>query len=148
VALTNAGGPFQYSYDSFIAKYDRDGHLLWAKPSDVLGYDGSYRVAIDPAGNCFVAGYINPTAEFNRDNAFIAKLETSVPPPLTISPGTNEIFLSWSLLAENFYLESTDVLNQLANWFSNTVAPMTIDLFSVVTLPVSSDQRFYRLQRP
>lgn len=147
VALTNAGGPSSYPNDPFLAKYDPDGHLLWAKAFGVFGRDSSYRLALDPAGNCFVVGYTDPPADDDW-TVYIAKLETSLPPPLTICQGTNDILLSWSLLAEGFYLESSDGVNQPSSWSSNSVVPVTVGLSNVVTLPLSTTQRFYRLQRP
>lgn len=43
-------------YDIFVAKYDADGRLLWVKTGGGAGYDYGHGAAIDPEGNCLIAG--------------------------------------------------------------------------------------------
>lgn len=43
-------------YDIFVAKYDADGKLLWVKTAGGAGYDYGHGAAIDPEGNCLIAG--------------------------------------------------------------------------------------------
>lgn len=43
-------------YDIFLAKYDADGKRLWVKTSGGAGYDYGHGAAIDPEGNCLIAG--------------------------------------------------------------------------------------------
>ena len=58
--LTNAG-----SYDMFLAKYDINGNVLWAKSAGSTGDDEAYSVAVDASGNIYVAGYFeSPTITF------------------------------------------------------------------------------------
>lgn len=52
--LTNAG-----SYDIFIAKYDPNGNVLWAKGVSGSIEDQGSSVIADPSGNSFVTGYFN-----------------------------------------------------------------------------------------
>ncbi len=48
--------------DAFLAKYTGDGDLLWVKQWGGDGPDGSNRLAVDSAGNCFVQGRFFQTA--------------------------------------------------------------------------------------
>ncbi|MFA5819915.1 MAG: SBBP repeat-containing protein [Bacteroidales bacterium] len=61
--LTNAG----YS-DIFLAKYDANGNVLWAKSAGGTNYDCAYSVAVDDSGNTYLAGYFqSPTIIFGSD---------------------------------------------------------------------------------
>ncbi|MFA5782131.1 MAG: SBBP repeat-containing protein, partial [Bacteroidales bacterium] len=58
--LTNAGG-----IDIFLAKYDANGNVLWAKSAGGVDYDDAYSVAADASGNIYVAGvFSSPTLSF------------------------------------------------------------------------------------
>jgi hypothetical protein len=48
--------------DIFIAKYDPNGNVLWAKSAGGIGFDASYSVATDVNGNCFVTGSFYSTS--------------------------------------------------------------------------------------
>ncbi len=50
--LTSAGGT-----DIFLAKYDREGNLLWAKRAGGTLNDAAQALRVDGAGNVLVAGY-------------------------------------------------------------------------------------------
>ena len=59
-------------------------------------------------GNCYLSGTFWSTAAFDgititsangSSDIFLAKLDTSTPPPLTIEPAANAVRLSWSALA-------------------------------------------------
>jgi hypothetical protein len=59
-SLTNTSSGFA---EVFVAKYDPDGTLEWAKSAAGAsgGTDKSYSVAIDKQGNCYIAGDFNST---------------------------------------------------------------------------------------
>ena len=59
--------------DSFLAKYDTAGNLIWARPMGGIGdIDGASDVSADSAGdNIYVAGFVSGDATFPRHN-FIA----------------------------------------------------------------------------
>src|SRR5262249_12900354 len=57
--LTSAGG-----MDCFIAKYNPQGALLWAKRFGGPSHDEIRGVATDSGGNIIVAGYFSGTMDF------------------------------------------------------------------------------------
>ena len=59
VTLTNRGGR-----DVFVAKYDVAGNLLWVRQGGGPDYDVATALAVDGAGNSYVAGYFYGTATF------------------------------------------------------------------------------------
>jgi len=60
--LTNANAGFT---DMFVAKYDPNGNVVWAKSSGGSNYDAGYGVAVDASGNSIVTGSFNsPTMTF------------------------------------------------------------------------------------
>jgi hypothetical protein len=79
--LTNAG-----EYDFFLAKYDSNGNVLWAKSAGGTAYDNATCVTADASGNIYVAGHFySPTlicgsfaltSEGHRD-IFLAKYDSN-----------------------------------------------------------------------
>jgi len=59
-SLTSAG-----SGDAFVAKYSPDGDLIWARAVGGVGNDNANTIAIDPAGNVYVGGIFQLTADFD-----------------------------------------------------------------------------------
>jgi len=74
--------------DIFITKYNNDGNFTWAKSVRGTGNEHSGGIAVNSAGDIFVAGnFQNPSISFDsltlvptnaNDNVFIAKLNTSL----------------------------------------------------------------------
>lgn len=60
VKLPQAG-----DYDLFVAKYDRDGKLLWIRSEGGSGYDYGHGIAIDRQGDVVVAGAVGMNAVFD-----------------------------------------------------------------------------------
>ncbi|MEP3118143.1 MAG: SBBP repeat-containing protein, partial [Alphaproteobacteria bacterium] len=58
--LTSAGGS-----DVFIAKYNSDGALVWAKNVGGTSYDQGQSISVDSSGNSYVTGYFQGTADFD-----------------------------------------------------------------------------------
>jgi hypothetical protein len=50
--LTNTG-----LYDIFLAKFDPNGNVIWAKSAGGTDYDGASSVAVDGTGNIYLAGW-------------------------------------------------------------------------------------------
>jgi hypothetical protein len=59
--ITGDGGS-----DVFIAKYDKDGSLLWVKSAGGSGADAGTAVSTDQNGYCYVAGSFSQTAAFGN----------------------------------------------------------------------------------
>jgi hypothetical protein len=76
--LTSSGGN-----DVFVAKYDSDGALLWARRAGSASSDVATSVVVDSAGNVIVGGSFSATANFGGSNltsngstdAFVWKLD-------------------------------------------------------------------------
>src|SRR5262245_55430017 len=56
ITLTGHG-----DYDWFIAKYDVNGSVVWAKNAGGTGGDTAYGVALDNSGNVYVTGFFSCT---------------------------------------------------------------------------------------
>jgi hypothetical protein len=66
VTLTGAGSPeVFFSSDVFVAKYDKNGNVLWAKS---FGPAAGESIALDNAGNFYLTGYFAGTATFGSYN--------------------------------------------------------------------------------
>ena len=59
--LTSAG-----QTDAFIAKYNNAGALLWVRRAGGPGFDAANGIAVDGAGNCYVTGSFEGSADFGR----------------------------------------------------------------------------------
>lgn len=75
------------SFDFFIAKYDPNGNVLWAKSAAGTKDETGFSVSTDAAGNAYVTGnYFSPTMNFgsivltnvsNYGNVFVVKYDAS-----------------------------------------------------------------------
>jgi hypothetical protein len=72
--------------DIFVAKYDPIGTLLWVRSAGGNDYDEAHAIAVDPAGNAYITGFIDANATFgsfslvNRsasDDVFVAKCSSA-----------------------------------------------------------------------
>lgn len=72
--------------DGFVAKYNAAGQVLWVRRLGGTGYDAVNAVAVDPGGNCYVAGTFEGIATFGSTSltntsaasfadAFVAKFD-------------------------------------------------------------------------
>jgi hypothetical protein len=68
------------SVDCFLAKYDKHGEFQWVRPVGGKDFDTGRSVAVDRAGNCYVAGDFNGTASFGITNL--------------VSKGSGDVFLA------------------------------------------------------
>jgi hypothetical protein len=48
--------PVQGEADTFLAKYDNNGNVLWVKSIEEYGYQGNNHLACDSAGNVYITG--------------------------------------------------------------------------------------------
>lgn len=74
ISLTNSG-----AQDSFIAKYDTNGLVLWAARIGGIGQDNASSIAADTNGNSYVVGtsLSNPVSIFNQDGSLFGTLSTT-----------------------------------------------------------------------
>jgi hypothetical protein len=94
--LSSAG-----DFDIFIAKYDGQGNLLWAKRAGQVFDDTGAGIAVDVIGNVYAVGTFYDSANFDSTylvgngsyEAFVTKLPTTapVPPLITIHPQSQEV---------------------------------------------------------
>src|SRR6185295_2668246 len=54
--------------DIFLAKYDAEGDLLWARQAGGSADDAALGIAVSTNGNCFVTGYYSKAASFGKLN--------------------------------------------------------------------------------
>jgi hypothetical protein len=73
------------SFDVFVAKLGASGSLVWAESFGGSDLDWSNGIAVDSAGNLYVAGYYRSTVNFDPD-------PNDTPCYLT-SAGNNDLFL-------------------------------------------------------
>lgn len=80
-SASESGDPFA-SNDAFLAKYARDGSVVWVRQvAGAEGTDFSHGLAIDGSGNVYMAGEVSGTATFypaaptpgSGNHAFLAK---------------------------------------------------------------------------
>ena len=50
--------------DVFIAKYDADGALIWAKKAGGSSREEGFSIACDGSGNSIITGYFGETVTF------------------------------------------------------------------------------------
>lgn len=70
--------------DIFIASYDSDCQLKWAKNIGGVNSDNASSIARDQAGNIFITGYFNGNADF----------DPAAPVSTLISHGSQDIFIA------------------------------------------------------
>ncbi len=101
--LTSVGG-----LDIFIAKYDRDGNLIWAQSAGGYGTDTAAGICVDKVGNAYIVGTCMQTATFGYISpnmpikdvpyCFIAKYPASGSTPIVTLIGpdlTYSNFRAW-----------------------------------------------------
>ena len=82
-------------YDVFTVKLDDDGNFLWAKPFGSGSSDYGRRIATDPAGDIYTAGFFQETVDFNSD-------PDSSEVHLMTSNGEGDVFISKLDASGNF----------------------------------------------
>lgn len=131
-------------------KYDRDGNEAWSKAVQSLR---PYTFRADALGHCYVLGHLGWDAlttdldgtVLSGSDKFLAKLDTTTLPRLGIASASDSLILTWPVLADDFYLESTPAAGP-ASWNSNSVPPSLIGSTNSLTIPRSGDATFFRLK--
>jgi hypothetical protein len=71
------------NFDIFVAKYNRNGELLWVQQAGGQGFDMANTIRADTLGNIYIKGYFSGTSFFEnyivksraKRNAFMAKYD-------------------------------------------------------------------------
>ena len=72
--------------DAFLAKYDPNGTLLWARKAGSADFDEAHSIAVDAQGNVVLTGFIDANATFGTltltntsgsDDVFVAKCNSA-----------------------------------------------------------------------
>ena len=76
ITITNSGPS---EHDIFVAKYDPDGNILWAKQAGgAEGFDYGSSIAVTETGSSYVSGFFgSDNAYFNGDIEMDPKIKTS-----------------------------------------------------------------------
>jgi hypothetical protein len=159
-----AGGT--YLGDAFLSVFSSDGlELIYSSYLGGSGDDQVWGLAIYPAGDVYLGGEIYaPDADFPIPNpilpnpvvnwvssyaVFVVKFTPIVSPAvLTAILAGRNLVISWPTNATGFSLEQSDTLAPAANWSVATNAPVVVGDQNVVTVPVDSGMKFFRLIKP
>jgi hypothetical protein len=146
-------------YATFLAKYDGDGNLAWAKRAGGASDTSGYGVAVDQAGTCYATGSMSGLAQFGLRTLSTAGKSDSVIAKLLSSSAAAPSFLSIQPLSPlQFEVEFTgdgcaayrlQVSTDLKQWTTllTTNAPAGPVIYIENKAPAES-QRFFRALSP
>lgn len=148
---TNAGGR-----DVFVTVFNPDASaVIYSVLMGGAQRDEGTAIAVDPAGNAYVAGqtystnFATPgafqTFRNGTNDTFLAKILMSSQPTLSISSsgGTN-VAIAWPGFAPEFVLESSTNLAS-TNWLAVPQSPTLTNGWTTVNLPATNDVSYFRL---
>ncbi len=139
--LTNNGG-----YDIFVAKYDTDGNVIWAKSAGGTGSDNGHSIATDAAGNTYIAGtFQSPTLTFGSTtltnngsyDIFIAKLdgttgiaeiENGETVLLAPNPTTSHTTITFNEAQKNTSIKVMNTLGECIQQLTTSNQQLTLDM--------------------
>jgi hypothetical protein len=108
-------------------------------PGDSARFAMPWGIAVDSAGNLFVADYLNHTIRKG--------VPSSIPAPwLDVLKSADQVVLSWPTTASNYVLETTGALDPGATWTPLTSGVEVAGNSYVFTNSVGSGAAFYRLR--
>jgi len=120
------------------------GVALKIGSADGVGTNARFKkpwgIAVDNAGNLFVADYGN-----NTIRAGVALISDS--PGLEIFLSVDQVVLSWPAWATNYVLETSADLTAAAAWFPFTNGTVIVNDKFVFTNSLSASSAFYRLRQ-
>ena len=153
--LASAGA----TLDIFTANYTSNGFLSFAQQSGGADLSGDFgnAIAVDPAGNSFVAGQFSGTTTLGSSqptrggggDVFVARFNAPqmAPPPVAFRVSNGQLILTWPVAAFGWGLQNA-LANPLAGGWQS--APHTITVVGdeyVVTIPLNGQKGFFRLVR-
>ena len=103
----------------------------------------------DPAGRLVTANYgANNTASYAYDNAGNLLQSSQPTPGITIASVVgNQLTLSWPISPAGFVLQSAGSVSSGVQWNNVGVTPTKAGNLNVVTLTLTGNTMFYRLQK-
>ncbi len=72
----------------------------------------------------------------------------NIPPTLEFVQSGRNLNLSWPISESGFFLESTTNFSTATIWSPVSIAPVTNGSWNTVTVPISAQQEFFRLESP
>jgi Beta-propeller repeat len=97
------GGPSAGGSDAFLVRYDPAGNLLWTRQFGTPDHEGAYGVAVDGAGNAYIAGYTEGSlggTNAGDDDAFLAKYDAAGALLWTRQIGTPKVDIAWDVAVD------------------------------------------------
>jgi hypothetical protein len=154
--VTNSGGN-----DVFVIAFSPNAtNLLYSAYLGGSGQDAGYGIALDPAGDAYIAGSTDSTnfpalnarqtSRNGTNDMFLAKiLLLEVSPALGIVPGKTNVTLTLPAYLPEYHLESNTNLLFTNSWTLVPVPPPPVftNGLQVITLPMTNGDLFFRLQR-
>jgi hypothetical protein len=143
------------SNDLYVTAFNADASaLLYSAYLGGKGDDYGYAIAVDGAGNAYIAGrtlstnfpVVNPLlgSRDGLNDGFIARI-TQAPVLTTLRQGA-DLFLRWRAFAPEFHLESSPQLVP-PNWTFLAAAPPAIDGWHTVRIDPTNSGSFFRLKQ-
>lgn len=154
VAADAAGGLWVVGQDltlGWLVRHSGDAGVSWAD-SDHYRLDPSASslarsVAVDMAGNVFVAGQSRATTNGVSARFWIVR-KLAGPPQLSLAPANGQLRLVWPTNAAGFVLQSATTLTNGGDWQDSLLSATESNGQKVVTLSPTGACGFFRLRGP
>ncbi len=146
--------------DVFVAELSGDGNgLIYSAYFGGNARDTGYGIALDSVGNVYVVGETAsenfPTRAALQDryrgsrDGFLAKISSpDFRPEIAIRSASNQVQLSWSVLAAEYKLQSNTNLVDPNGWANVPGTPVQTNASLTVSLPTTNTTQFFRLSNP
>jgi Mg-chelatase subunit ChlD len=149
--FTSAGG-----LDIFVAKYDRDGNLIWAQTAGGYGTDTAAGICVDKAGNAYVVGTCQQTATFgyispnipikDAPYCFVAKYPASGSTPIVALIGPDQTYTNFKAWGQKIKYKANQAPTPdeiiILGEYLNQIQTVTYSL-PKVTVPATFTGVFY-----
>jgi len=146
--------------DVFVAELGGDGNeLIYSAYFGGNARDTGYGIALDAVGNVYLVGETGsdnfPTRaplqdryRSSRDGFFAKISRPEFQPEIAIRSASNQVQLSWSVLAAEYKLQSNTNLVVTNGWANVPATPVQTNATLTVSLPATNAAQFFRLSNP